>query len=78
MRQGMKLENEEIEAIVNNPEEPTFENTIVAFERSGSVLAKAQYAFYNLLSAETSDEMQDIANEIAPEESEHSNNIYLN
>ncbi len=78
MREGFKRHNEEIDAIVNNPEEPTFENTIVALERSGSFLSCVQSAFYNLLSAETCDEMDDIANEISPEETEHSNNISLN
>ncbi len=78
MREGMKLHDEEVNKIVENKENPTFENTIVALERSGSALSKVQYVFYNLLSAETCDEMDEIANEIAPEETEHSNNIFLN
>lgn len=78
MREGMRLQNEEIQAIVANSSDPTFENTIEAFERSGEILSKAQYAFYNLLEAETCDEMDSIANEISPEETEHANNIYLN
>lgn len=78
MREGMRLQNEEIAAIVKNSDAPTFENTIEAFEHAGEVLSKVQYAFYNLLSAETCDEMDSIANEISPEETEHGNNIYLN
>lgn len=78
MREGMRLQNEEIAAIVKNSDAPTFENTIEAFEHTGEVLSKVQYAFYNLLSAETCDEMDSIANEISPEETEHGNNIYLN
>jgi len=78
MRRGMQLHNEEVNAITENAEAPTFENTVEAFERSGQALSRPQYAFYNLLSAETSDVMDSIANEIAPEETEHSNNIYLN
>jgi len=78
MRRGMQLHDQEIQAIAENKETPTFENTIEAFERSGQALSKPQYAFYNLMNAETSDAMDSIANVIAPEETEHSNNIYLN
>ena len=78
MREGIKRHDAEIEAIVNNQETPTFENTIVALERSGEFLSRVQYAFYNLLSAETCDKMDSIANEISPEETEHNNNVSLN
>ena len=78
MREGFKRQDAEIAAIVDNKEEPTFENTIVALERSGQFLSRVQSAFYNLLSAETCDEMDEIANTISPEETEHSNNISLN
>ena len=77
-REGIKRHDAEIDAIVNNPEAPTFENTIVALERSGEFLSRVQYTFYNLLEAETCDQMDSIANEISPEETEHSNNISLN
>ncbi len=78
MRKGIRLHEEEIKKIVENTEKPTFENTIVALERSGAVLSTIQHVFYNLLSAETNTEMDAIANEIAPEETEHANNIFLN
>ncbi len=78
MREGFKRQDVEIAAIVDNEEEPTFENTIVALERSGQFLSRVQSAFYNLLSAETCDEMDEIANTISPEETEHSNSISLN
>ncbi|MDR1678594.1 MAG: M3 family metallopeptidase [Prevotellaceae bacterium] len=78
MREGMRLHAAEIETITNNPEAPTFENTIVALERSGKVLSRVQYCFYNLHSAETSDEMDKIAETIAPEETAHSNSITQN
>lgn len=78
MREGMRLQNEEIRAIVENAAPPTFGNTVEALERTGAVLSKVQYAFYNLMEAETCDEMDSIANEISPEETEHANNIYLN
>lgn len=78
MRKGFEKQDEELRMIVENPQEPDFANTIEAFERSGSLLSRPQYAFYNLLSAETSDQMDSIANEIAPEETAHNNNIFLN
>ena len=78
VKEAIKRHDAEIEAIVNNPNPANFENTIVALERSGKYLSRVQYAFYNLLSAETSAEMDSIANEISPLETEHSNNITLN
>ena len=57
----MKEQNEEIDAIVNNPEAPTFQNTIVALEKSGALLDRVTTVFGNLMSAETSDEMQELA-----------------
>ena len=75
---GMEMHNEEIEAIINNPEQPTFHNTIVALERSGAILDRAATIFGNLLSAETNDELQAIAQRVMPQLSEHNNNISLN
>lgn len=77
-REGMRLHNEEIDAIASNPSTPTFKNTIEALERSGNVLSKVQYVFYNLLHAETNDSLDKIAETISPEETEHANSIYLN
>ena len=76
--EGFKQHLEEIDKIVKNTEPATFENTIAAFEYSGEILNRVQYVFFNLLSAESTDEMQDIANEISPLLSDHFNNIYLN
>ena len=78
LRQGMEKHNEEIAAIVNQPEAPNFANTIVALEKSGGLLNRVSTVFGNLLSAETSDEMQAIAEKMMPLLSEHSNNITLN
>ncbi len=78
VKEGIRLHDEEIAAIVGNSEAPTFENTIVAMERSGAMLSKVQYIFYNLLEAETCAEMDSIAEEISPLETEHSNNVTLN
>ncbi len=68
----------EIDAIVNNPAKPTFGNTIAALERSGELLGRIEGVFYNLLSADTSDEMQEIALRVQPKLTELSNDISLN
>ncbi|NDV59270.1 M3 family peptidase [Bacteroides sp. 519] len=76
--EGMKQEMAEIDAIINNREKPTFSNTIVALEKSGELLERVTTVFGNLLSAETNDEMQELAQKLMPLLSEHSNNISLN
>ncbi len=68
----------ELEAIVSNPAKPTFGNTIVALERQGELLGKVGGVFYPLLSANTSDEMQDIAMRVQPKLTELGNDISLN
>lgn len=76
--EGIRQHEQEIKAICDNPASPTFENTIVAMERSGKLLERVTSIFGNLLSAETNDELQALANKIMPLLSEHSNNINLN
>lgn len=78
MREGMAAEAKEIEAIVNNPEAPTFANTIVPYANSGDLLGKVLNVFYNLMEAETNDTLQQIAEKMSPLLTEHSNNISLN
>ena len=75
---AMEEHNSQIEAIIQNPEAPTFGNTIEALERSGALLDRVTTIFGNLLSAETNDEMQALAERIMPKLSEHHNNITLN
>jgi len=70
--------NDEIIKIINNPEPPTFENTIVALERSGSLLKRVSGVFYGLLDAETDDEFLEIAQIISPQISTCQHNTYLN
>lgn len=77
-REGMRRQNAEIDAIVNSPEAPTFRNTIVALERSGELLERVCQVFFNLMEAESSDAMQQLAQEMSPVLAEHSNNISLN
>lgn len=78
IQEGMRIENEEIAAIVSNPSAPTFENTILPFERSGELLGRATTVLYNLCSAETNDELDEIVNRLSPILSEHSANIMQN
>ena len=76
--EAMKQHTLEVDAIISNSEAPTFENTIVALERSGSLLTKVSSPFYNLLGSETNDDLQAIAEKISPIVTEHSNSIRLN
>ncbi len=78
MREGMRIQKEEIAAITRNKEKPTFENTILALENSGKLLNEVLAVFYNLNSAHTNDTLQQIAQEMAPELSAHSDDIALN
>ncbi|MCR5863272.1 M3 family metallopeptidase [Flavobacterium sp. J372] len=68
----------EVDAITNNPEEPTFENTIEAMSFSGEMLERVSSIFFNLHSAETNDEIQQIAQEVSPMLSEFGNDVRLN
>ncbi|MDD4386031.1 MAG: M3 family metallopeptidase [Bacteroidales bacterium] len=70
--------NAEIEAITNNPDEPNFENTIVAFDKSGELMGKIGAVYGGLSSANTSDRMQEIAREITPLLTAHRNAIRFN
>ena len=76
--EGMVRELAEIDSIASNPDLPTFENTIVAMEKTGDLLTRAQRVFFNLTSAHTSDKLQEIQAEFAPKFAEHSDNIRLN
>lgn len=75
---GIADQQAEIDAIVNNSEAPTFENTILPYDRSGRLLTKVNRVFYGLNSANTNPTMQAIAQKIAPKTTQHSDNILLN
>lgn len=75
---GIEQDTEEVEAIANNSEEPTFENTVLALDNSGSILTRVSRVFFGLRSSENNDTLQAIAEEMSPLLSEHSDNIYLN
>lgn len=78
MLEGIKQHQSEVEAIADNAEAPTFDNTILAMENSGKLLSRTASVFYNLLSANTNEALQEIAETLSPELSKHSDNIYLN
>ncbi len=75
---GIEMEEAEIQAITACPEPPTFENTIVPLERSGRFLDNVTTYMYNMLSAETCDELDEVAQDVSGILSEHSANIMLN
>ena len=75
---GIKEGKAEIDAIVANPDEPTFENTIEAMAYAGQTLDKVAGIFFNLMEAHTSDEMQEIAEKVSPMLTEYSMYISLN
>lgn len=76
--QGMSLHNEEIARIVESSEEPTFENTILAFDNSGQMLSRVATVFGMLEAAETNEQMQDLSAEIMPQLAAHSDSFLMN
>ena len=75
---GMKEHLKEIEEIANNQQEPTFENTIEAMEKSGETLDKVANVFFNLLGSNTNDDMDALAMKISPKLSAHNDSVLLN
>ncbi len=77
LEQGMAEQRAEVAAIAANPEAPTFDNTIVALEKSGEVLNRVSAVFFNLAGAHTNPAIQKVQGEMAPKLSAHSDAIYL-
>jgi len=75
---GMKQQLAEMETIATQKEAPTFENTIVAIEKSGALLTRVRNVFSNMTSAEKTKDLQNIETELAPLQAAHSDNILLN
>lgn len=75
---GMQQQLDEMNAIAGQSEAPTFENTIVAMERSGALLTRVSSVFSNLTSAEKNEALQNIETELAPLRAAHSDNLLLN
>ena len=78
LEQGMRVQEEEIEAITSNSEEPTFENTILAFDNSGEMLSQTGLIFGMLCAAENTPQMQELQEEVMPLLAAHSDKILLN
>ena len=68
----------EIEAIANNADAPTFENTIVALEKAGALLTRASHIFWNLAGANTNEALQELEQKLSPEMSRHRSAIMMN
>ncbi|MEO9462712.1 MAG: M3 family metallopeptidase [Marinomonas sp.] len=76
--QGMEIHAAEVDAIINNPAEPTMANTIIALEQSGAMLGRVATVFFALTGANTTDRLDDINKDISPKLSAHSDSITLN
>ncbi|MBR4135701.1 MAG: M3 family metallopeptidase [Bacteroidales bacterium] len=75
--EGIRLAKEEIAAIRNNPETPSFQNTVVALEHAGRMLNRVTEIFFNILECDGTPEMHDIADKVQPMLTEFSNSIHL-
>ena len=74
---GMEIQKKEVETILSNTEEPTFENTLVALDKSGEILSKVSNVFFGLSGANTSPEIQKIQMEVSPLLAAHGDEIRL-
>jgi peptidyl-dipeptidase Dcp len=77
IEEGMRGQLKEVAAIAHNPHAPTFENTIVALERSGQLLDRATTVFYNLNSCNTDPAMQKVETQVAPKLAAHQDAVFL-
>ena len=75
---GLAEHNQQIEAIIANPDAPSFDNTLVAMEKSGAILTRTLKVFFNLSGLMSNDEVQAIEGKLVPKLTEHTDNIYLN
>lgn len=75
---GIEEQNEQIQAIIDNADAPTFDNTIVALDNSSPMLNRVSAVFFNMTEAETTDSLTELSIKLAPILSEHSDNILLN
>ena len=78
LEEGMKRQIAEIEMIANNPDPPTFENTIVAMERTGDLLTRTAKVFFNLAQSNTNDTLQKVESDESPKLAAHQDAIFLN
>ena len=78
VEQGIRQQLEEIDAIINNPDAPTFENTIVALDNSGEILEKVTGVLFNVSESDASESLNAIVDKVMPMVTEHGDNIYMN
>lgn len=78
VKYGIRQQSAEIDAIILNSEEPTFENVVAAYDRSGAVLGKVQSVLFNLSESDGTDALIKVVEEVTPMLSEHSDNIFMN
>jgi len=76
--EGIAQHDKEVSAIAENTDEPTFENTILPFDKSGKMLRRVNKVFFNLTEANTNDQLQSIAEKVSPLLSKHSDDISMN
>lgn len=76
--EGIKQHDSEVQAITENTAEPTFENTVLPFDKSGKMLTRVSKVFFNLTEANTNDQLQNIANKVSPLLSKHNDDISMN
>ena len=78
VKEGIRLQEAEIQAIVDNPDAPDFENTVAALDRSGAVLNKVSSVLFNLIESDYSEELNKVVEKATPMVSAHSDNIFMN
>ncbi len=78
VKEGIRLQEAEIQAIVDNPDAPDFENTVAALDRSGAVLNKVSSVLFNLIESDYSEELNKVVEAATPMVSAHSDNIFMN
>ena len=75
---GIEQQQAEVDAIIANPDAPTFENVVVAYEKSGSILARVTGVLFNVSETDATESLQKIVEQVLPMLSEHSDNIFMN
>lgn len=78
VKAGIKQQTAEVQAIIDNPDAPTFENTVLAYELSGDILNRTLGVLYNVSESDATPEIQDVVDEVTPLVTEHNDNIFMN
>lgn len=78
IEEGIRQQQAEIDAIIANPDAPTFDNVVAEYERSGALLARVVGVLFNVSETDGTESLQKIVESVLPKMSEHSNNIFMN